>query len=351
MNRVFISYRSADGKKDAARLAVDLGRVYGDDQVYFDKHDLRGGVSWRAAIASAIGEQPVVLLLITPALFGATDSQGRPCIDREDDPIRNELLEAQKCGALLLPLLTEGMTMPHASALPAKLDFVAEAHALRLRTDDWEHDLSRVVRDLKGLGVEPLPPAPGPPPSPELPKKPRKWVRWAGIGVLGIGVLAYLDEQGYFDTGDNPGGVYLPPQPPMPQPALQPLAGPATLSGAWWLVDPNGLRVRVDLTFQGAAAQLKSDRTPIDGNPGWLSYAQRMRQHWGMAIRDIVYQAQGGLTPRGLEMRVMVYSGDGAGPLATGDWWLTPSPDGQVLGGSYRFDGNPSPVPVRLSRP
>ena len=35
MNRIFISYRSSDGKKDADRLCADLSRLYGADQVFF----------------------------------------------------------------------------------------------------------------------------------------------------------------------------------------------------------------------------------------------------------------------------------------------------------------------------
>jgi len=46
MNRIFISYRSSDGFKDATRLAADLNRVFGSDQVFFDKQDLRGGSSF-----------------------------------------------------------------------------------------------------------------------------------------------------------------------------------------------------------------------------------------------------------------------------------------------------------------
>ena len=43
MNRIFVSYRNSDGFKDANRLAVDLNRVFGKDQVFLDKQDLRGG--------------------------------------------------------------------------------------------------------------------------------------------------------------------------------------------------------------------------------------------------------------------------------------------------------------------
>ena len=109
MNRIFISYRSSDGKKDADRLCADLSRLYGADQVFFDKQDLRGGHSWRSAIMAALGTRPVVLLLVTPELLGMVHPEGGRRIDRDDDPIRGEVLTAQAHGATIVPLLTEGM--------------------------------------------------------------------------------------------------------------------------------------------------------------------------------------------------------------------------------------------------
>jgi hypothetical protein len=154
MNRIFISYRTSDAKKDAHRLAVDLERIFGDEQVFFDKHDLRGGAAWRESIGQALGERPVVLVVVTPDLVGAEHPEGGRRIEREDDPIRGELVAAQSHGALVMPLLTEGMTMPGRAVLPADLHFLAEAHALKLRTDDWAHDLDKLVVDLKRLGIQ-----------------------------------------------------------------------------------------------------------------------------------------------------------------------------------------------------
>lgn len=154
MNRIFISYRTSDAKKDAHRLAVDLERIFGDDQVFFDKHDLRGGAAWRESIGQALGQRPVVLVVMTPDLVGAEHPEGGRRIEREDDPIRSELVAAQSHGAIVMPLLTEGMTMPGRAVLPADLHFLSEAHALKLRTDDWAHDLGKLVADLKRLGVQ-----------------------------------------------------------------------------------------------------------------------------------------------------------------------------------------------------
>lgn len=152
---IFISYRSADGKKDAARLAEDLRDIFGAPQVFFDKHDLQGGSSWREQIGQALGQQPVVLLIISEQFFGARNEQGLR-IDQPDDPVRMEVIDSMRVGARLLPLLCEGVRMPSSASLPVELRSVPEAHALKLRTEDWRADLLKLADRLVALGIAPL---------------------------------------------------------------------------------------------------------------------------------------------------------------------------------------------------
>ena len=80
--RVFISYRSSDGADKATALARDLDAMFGDDQIFLDKEDLAPGSRWRDGIAAALGNAPVLLVLVTPNL-GAARCAGpalhRPC--------------------------------------------------------------------------------------------------------------------------------------------------------------------------------------------------------------------------------------------------------------------------------
>src|SRR5690606_17285252 len=110
----------------------------------------------RDAIMAALGKRPVVLVLMSPDLLGMPHPEGGRRIDHEDDPIRGELTSARTHGAIVLPLLTEGMVMPVAADIPEPLRFLKEAHALKLRTDDWSNDLDKLVSDLRGHGIEPL---------------------------------------------------------------------------------------------------------------------------------------------------------------------------------------------------
>ncbi|HVO93572.1 MAG TPA: toll/interleukin-1 receptor domain-containing protein [Terriglobales bacterium] len=147
MNRIFISYRSSDGFKDATRLAVDLNRVFGKDQVFLDKQDLRGGSSWRDEIMGALGTKPIVLAVITPDYFGAVQA-GTRRIDRPDDPVCEELIAAFDANAQIIPLLSEGVKMPPAGSLPERLQPITSRHALRLRSEDWNNDLLRLIEDV-----------------------------------------------------------------------------------------------------------------------------------------------------------------------------------------------------------
>lgn len=182
MSRIFVSYRASDGKKDASRLATDLVRVFGEASVFFDKADLTGGTSWRQQVLAALGSKPVVVLLLTPDYFGAVKDGARR-IDQDNDPVRLEILAAMEAGATVLPLLTEGVGMPAAAELPAALAGLREHHALKLRTDDWDTDFARLVKDLTRLGLTPLAPPPGPGPQPTA--KP-----WRAL--LGVGLAAWL---------------------------------------------------------------------------------------------------------------------------------------------------------------
>ena len=331
MNRIFISYRSSDGKKDADRLCADLSRLYGADQVFFDKQDLRGGHSWRSAIVAALGTRPVVLLLVTPELLGMAHPEGGRRIDRDDDPIRGEVLTAQANGATIVPLLTEGMVMPATADIPPPLRFLKEAHALKLRTEDWADDLDKIVADLATHGIHPLVPR-----DPVHPEK-RSWLQrmqrgfmWIGgifVGLIVIGLLVPEDEEA------------VPPSPP-PYAAATPPTAPdqstRDVSGIWWSIDEDNRRLRVQLTVSNGAIQLQTDAFPVSWYPEWQAYAQGVRGQ-GLIVNEVRYVGQGVLTdvmgvPR-IEIPYQAVTGDGRGPLDTGSVVLNASADGRELTG------------------
>lgn len=348
MNRIFISYRSSDGKKDADRLCADLSRLYGEDQVFFDKQDLRGGHSWRSAIMAALGTQPVVLLLFTPELLGMVHPEGGRRIDRDDDPIRGEVLTAQANGATIVPLLTEGMLMPATADIPGPLRFLKESHALKLRTEDWADDLNKIVADLASHGIKPLVPRN----QKEDPAK-RSWMQrmqsgfmWIGgffVGLVVIGLLLPEEEEAV----------------PAPAPFVSPMPVPVPgqnvrdVSGMWWSIDEDNRRLRVQFTVNNGAIELQTDAFPIAWYPRWQAYARSVRD-MGLIVNDVRYVGHGVLTnvmgvPR-MEIPVQAITGDGRGPLDTGSVVLTASADGRVLTGQLWSNGEQAETPLRLVR-
>lgn len=330
MNRVFISYRSADGKKDADRLCADLSRLYGADQIFFDKQDLRGGMAWRSAIEQALGTRPVVLLLITPALLDEQHPEGGRRIDRDDDPIVSEMRTARASGAIIVPLLTEGTLMPPMRDWPAALRFIPEAHALKLRTDDWADDVDRIVEDLTRHGI--APPRSGPVPQPLLQAPPgqplhrsvlqrvQRAFMWVGAFFVALIVLAIV-----FDDDSN------------------------DLLGTWQSIDAQGRALSVHIDRQGEEFVLTSDPVPVNRDLGWQAYAQRLRAQ-GIALDRLVYTARGPWNPQLLEGPMEVRSAAGSDPLDTGSLTLKPGSDRRSLEGELWSNGSQSAEPLLLRR-
>lgn len=366
MNRIFISYRSSDGKKDADRLCADLSRLLGEDQVFFDKQDLQGGSSWRDAINATLGTRPVVLLLITPDLFGMVHPEGGRRIDRDDDPIRNELLTAQHSGAIIVPLLTEGTLMPSASSVPEPLRFINEAHALKLRTDDWAKDVERILDDLRAHGIKPRE-APGTDrlkqPVQAVLQKVQRWLMYIGGGFVALIALGFImsDDEPPIPTTEatNPGAPPTPASAPQ-QANVQSLSGsPAAnvveqnVSGIWWSIDEDNRRLRVLLTVNTDTVELQTDAFPVSWYPHWVDYAQSVRG-MGLVVTDVRYVGRGVLThvmgtPR-IEIPFQAVTGDGRGPLDSGSVVLTASADGHELTGQLWSNGEQANTPLRLVR-
>ena len=157
-SRVFISYRSSDGADKATALARDLDSMFGDDQIFLDKEDLAPGSRWRDGIAAALGNAPILLVLVTPHYLGAVDAAGQRCIERADDPARDELEAALAAKAHVIPLLCDGVTaLPAASELPSPFNQLCELQWGRLRAYDWRADMGRLADDLSTLGLTPRP--------------------------------------------------------------------------------------------------------------------------------------------------------------------------------------------------
>ena len=152
MKKIFISYRRAESLYVAGSLSRELRRRFGDAQVFRDRENLGGGVSWKRQVLEEISKDSALLVLISPDWSSATDHQGRRRLDLPDDPIRLEIADGLKDGAFVVPILTEDAVMPAALELPEDIRELADLHALQLRDAEWQHDVERISMLLLGHG-------------------------------------------------------------------------------------------------------------------------------------------------------------------------------------------------------
>ncbi len=312
--RIFISYRTTDGADKATALARGLGRVFGDDQVFLDKDDLRGGSRWAAEIGRTLGARPVLLLLLTPGLLGAVDAQGRRRIDDPQDPVRQEVATALAAGAELIPLLADGVdALPAGDPLPPPLDRLGEHTWRRLRAYDWDADVQRVVHDLRALGV--------------MPAAARR--RRAGL-VAAAGLL---------------------------------VAGGAALG--WWRLRDPGVpgrwqatmgsdQVDVELRLQGDKLLLESHPMDIRANPYWAEYRSFWREQTGQDLDTLRYRGEGQLHappggPVSVDIALRVVTVPGESEVDGGNLFATLTSAGRLEGRRW-LNGAQAEQPAVLQR-
>ena len=180
--RVFVSYRRADSAGHAGRLEVDLTRLLGN-RIFRDVSDITPGAEFPKVLRSELDACGAVLAVIGPQWRRILDE--RPA---DQDYVRVELREAlAHDGAIVIPVLVNGATLPGRDDLPDDLKPLADRQALALRDDRWDDDVANLAARLRTtLGI-------------------RRWPVWplataaVGLALLGLWALRLPTEGGPYD--------------------------------------------------------------------------------------------------------------------------------------------------------
>ncbi|HET9977389.1 MAG TPA: toll/interleukin-1 receptor domain-containing protein [Burkholderiaceae bacterium] len=330
--RLFISYRTSDGVDKATALARDLNAVFGEAAVFIDKEDLPAGLPWREAVGDTLGDQPVLLLVVTRDTFGAR-------IHDPHDPVRREVEGALAAHAHLIPLLADGVeALPPVADLPASLHSLGERTWRRLRAYDWREDIERLVTDLQALGLQRL--------EREEPRRERDRRRLRDLALaFAAGALVAGLATGLWPDGGS-------------------TAAPgAALSGAWTLtaappVNENGSRwaaVKLHVTHAGEHVEFYSEPIDITADPAWTGFAASWKERFGEALERVVWRGEGkarlelGSAPA-VDIGLRVETPSGGGPIETGNLRAEASADGMRLAGRLWMNGEQAERAAELVR-
>lgn len=152
MPKIFISYRRSDSQMVAGRLRESLARRMGEGAIFRDKNSIGAGEDWVRAIEESLTGNAIALALIGPNWATARDEAGARRLDDPADWNRVELELALNRSARVIPILIDEARMPRGSELPGSLGQLARVNALKLRDDDWDSDVERLIQAVGSYG-------------------------------------------------------------------------------------------------------------------------------------------------------------------------------------------------------
>ena len=161
MPGVFISYRRSDTAPHAARLKTQLDTAFGAEYVFMDVDSLKPGEPFKQVIEKTIESVEVVLALIGHDWVTVTDAAGNRRLENPADFVRLELATAFRFDRVVIPVLLEDASMPHATDLPEELVPLRQRHAIAIGETGWDGDVDRLARRLWEV-VDTIPPCPYP---------------------------------------------------------------------------------------------------------------------------------------------------------------------------------------------
>lgn len=146
---VFLSYRREDTIETVGRMYSWLTSRLSEEEVFFDVRSIPPGANYRERMNQALVEADFVLVIMGKAWNAIRQLDGtiRRRLEEPDDAVRHEIELAIENDKMIIPVLTQGVSMPRADELPDSIRLLALVNAIPVRPDpDFDKDM-RVLRD------------------------------------------------------------------------------------------------------------------------------------------------------------------------------------------------------------
>lgn len=151
------------------RLAADLRRVFGADQVFQDVASIDPGADFEDALRQGLQTCAAVLVVIGPDWLAKKDLRGRRRLGLADDWVRREVAESLNDKAVRVsPVLVGNAGMPGADELPSDIQALVRRQAYTVTTRHWAKDVDELVGLLKLAAGLVMAPAAAPSPQPAV---------------------------------------------------------------------------------------------------------------------------------------------------------------------------------------
>jgi hypothetical protein len=147
--RIFVSYRREDAAGQAGRLHDALVARFGEESVFHDVSAIRPGEDFRDALARAVADCDVMLVVVGPRWASVSGSEGQPRLFDLQDYVRLEVATALGSGKRIIPVTVAGADLPEAASLPDELRPLLTRQSVELRDTNWRTDFEALLGSLR----------------------------------------------------------------------------------------------------------------------------------------------------------------------------------------------------------
>jgi hypothetical protein len=132
LRTIFVSYRRSDSASQTQQIVAGLRQRFSHQGVFHDVVSITPGENFRSAIARTLRRCDAALVMIGPDWASCVDAEGQLRLQASDDVVRSEVATALASGALTVPVLVGGATLPELQHLPPDLRALRDCNAVIL---------------------------------------------------------------------------------------------------------------------------------------------------------------------------------------------------------------------------
>jgi hypothetical protein len=145
--KVFINYRSSDDKQAVTWIDEELCDRLGQGAVFRDSRILPG-VDYADELLTKVRGTKLLLVVIAERWEKTYDNIGARLIDNPDDWTRKEIVEADKHGAGIVPVLVGAREFPTEDVLPVDIRLLTRLQHLQLPRGYTRRDVCYLIDKL-----------------------------------------------------------------------------------------------------------------------------------------------------------------------------------------------------------